>query len=259
MTAEPSPSERVAPFAEPVSTERTFEQAIERIVEGIERAKLRDGDRLPNEAALAEQLKISKPTLRQALRVLQRARLIEVRRGVGGGIFLTADLIPVDLLDSYVASEEHQVVETLVGRRIVEGDVARLALLSATEEDLDEIERTVDLLERNRGSRAIVFRADAAFHRAQVRACHNRVLQVAMSGVGRSLAPVRDAYRGDPEQDERTLEIHRRQLDALRLRDADALDAVLDEHFRQLEEAFAAAVGASWEELFGATAGRLRR
>lgn len=259
MTAEQPLSERREPFADPVMTERTFEQAIERIVEGIERAKLRDGDRLPNEAVLAEQLRISKPTLRQALRVLQRARLIEVRRGVGGGIFLTADLIPVDLLDSYVASEEHQVVETLVGRRIVEADVARLALLAATEEDLDEMERTVELLERNRGSRAMVFRADAAFHRAQERACHNRVLQVAMRGVGSALAPVRDAYRGGPEQDEQTLDIHRRQLDALRMRDAAALDAVLDEHFRQLEEAFAAAVGASWEELFGVTVDGLRR
>jgi GntR family transcriptional repressor for pyruvate dehydrogenase complex len=245
-------------FAEPVLTERTFEQAIEHIVEGIERQGLRVGDRLPHEGELAEQLAISKPTLRQALRVLERAGLIAVRRGGGGGIFLVAELVPIDLINSYVASEEHQVVDVLIGRRILEAGVSRLAALSATEEDLDAIQRTVDLLERHRGRRPQVFRADAAFHRAVSRACHNRALQTAMRSLGHELAPIRDAYPGGPEQDDVTLDIHRRQLHAMRVRDLDRLDAVLDEHFRQLECAFAEAVGATWEELFGATAVGLR-
>lgn len=240
-------------FAEPVLTERTFEQAIEHIVEGIERARLRVGDRLPNESELAEQLAISKPTLRQALRVLERAGLISVRRGAGGGIFLAAELIPMDLINSYVASEEHQVVEVLTGRRVLEGGVTRLASVAATEEDLDEIQRTIDLLERHRGNRPLVMRADAAFHRAVSRACHNRQLQAAMRSLGHEMAAIRDAYRGGPEEDEATLDVHRRQLHAMRLGDIAQLDAVLDEHFRMLEEAFARAVGGDWERLFGNT------
>ncbi len=240
-------------FVEPVLTERTFEQAIEHIVEGIERSRLRVGDRLPNESELADQLRISKPTLRQALRVLERSGLIDVRRGAGGGVFLAAELIPMDLINSYVASEEHQVVEILTGRRVLEGGVTRLAAVAATEEDLEEIGRTIDLLERHRGNRPLVMRADAAFHRAVSRACHNRQLQSAMRSLGHDLAPVRDAYRGGSEDDDLTLDVHRRQLNAMRLRDMPQLDAVLDEHFRMLEDAFAEAVGSDWEGLFGAT------
>lgn len=239
------------PFAEPVLTERTFEQAIEHIVEGIERSRLRVGDRLPNESELAEQLEISKPTLRQALRVLERAGLVSVRRGGGGGVFLAADLIPIDLINAYVASEEHQVVEVLTGRRVLEGGVTRLAAVAATEEDLDEIQRTIDLLERHRGKRPLVMRADAAFHRAVSRACHNRQLQAAMRSMGREMAPIRDAYRGGPDEDDLTLDLHRRQLHAMRLRDMAQLDVVLDEHFRMLEDAFAAAVASDWDQLFG--------
>jgi GntR family transcriptional repressor for pyruvate dehydrogenase complex len=244
-------------FAEPVLSERSFEQAIERIIEGIERARLRVDDRLPNESELAEQLAISKPTLRQALRVLERAGVITVRRGSGGGVFLTTDLIAVDLLNSYVASEEQQTTEVLTARRTIESDVARLATLRATDEDLDEIEHTVDLLERHRGNRPMVFRADAAFHRAVSRACHNRLLQQAMRTVARELAPIRDAYPGGPGQDNVTLDIHRRQLHAMRRKDLNALDTVLDEHFRQLEDAFAAAAGSSWDDLFADAVGRL--
>ena len=246
----PLPDDR---FAEPVLTERTFEQAIEQIVEGVERSRLRVGERLPNESELAEQLAISKPTLRQALRVLERSGLLDVRPGAGGGIFLAAELIPFDLINAYVASEEHQVVEVLTGRRVLEAGVTRLAALAATEEDLDEIQRTIDLLERHRGNRPLVMRADAAFHRAVSRASHNRQLQAAMRALGREMAPIRDAYRGGPDEDGVTLDVHRRQLHAMRLRKMAQLDAVLDEHFRMLEEAFAAAVKSSWEDLFGET------
>jgi GntR family transcriptional regulator, transcriptional repressor for pyruvate dehydrogenase complex len=252
MTAEGTPVAKGGGFVEPVATERTFEQAIDRIIEGIERSRLRSGDRLPNEAELAEQLGISKPTLRQALRVLERAGLVEVRRGGKGGIFLAGDLIPVDLLRSQVVAEEQHVVETLVGRRVIEGGVTRVAALVATEEDFAEIERTVELLAANTGSRPSVMRADAAFHRAVSRASHNRTMQAAMRLLAKELAPIRDAYPGGPEDDKLTLDIHRRQLEAMRRRDLDLLDEVLDQHFSQLEDLFARAVGASREELFGA-------
>jgi len=244
-------------FVEPVLTERTFERAIEHIVEGIERSQLTVGDRLPNESVLCQELEISKPTLRQALRVLERAGLVTVRRGAGGGIFLAAELIPIDLIDAYVAAEADQVVGVLVGRRVLERGVTRLAAVAATEDDLDAIQRTVDLLERHRGNRALVMRADAAFHRAVSRASHNRTLQAAMRSLEHDLAPIRDAYRGGTEEDDTTLAVHRRQLQAMRDQDTAELDAVLDEHFRMLEEAFAAASGASWEQLFAATVAKL--
>ncbi|MDQ6817875.1 MAG: FCD domain-containing protein [Actinomycetota bacterium] len=244
-------------FVEPVLAERSFEQAIGHLIEGIERARLRVTERLPSESELADQLQISKPTLRQALRVLERAGVIKVRRGSGGGIFLATDLIPVDLLNAYVASEEQQAIEVLTARRTIETDVARLATVSATEEDLEHIQHTVDLLERHRGKRRMVFRADAAFHRAVSIACHNRVLQAAMRTVSHELAPIRDAYPGGPEQDDVTLDIHRRQLHAMRLGDLDSLEGVLDEHFHQLEDAFAAAAGTSWETMFASTIAKL--
>ena len=84
-------------------------------------------------------------------------------------------------------------------------------------------------------------------------------LQRAMRLVGQELAPIRDAYRGGPDQDDVTLDVHRRQLHAMRVHDLRVLDAVLDEHFRQLEDAFAEAVGSSWDALFGEIVGRLAR
>ncbi len=228
---------------EPIRATRTFEAATEHLTEAIERAGLRRGDRLPSEGDLAAALGISKPTLRQALRVLEMSGLLAVRRGKGGGIVVTSDLVPVVAISSRVALEESAAIDTLRARRVLERAVVLEAVETATAADYAELEHTVDLLELHLGDRASVMRADAMFHRALVRACRNATIQAAMRGVARGLAPLRDAYAGGLASDEATLAVHRRQLDAMRHRDLDTLDAVLDEHFRMLEDAFAEAIG----------------
>jgi GntR family transcriptional repressor for pyruvate dehydrogenase complex len=241
---------------EPVRTARTFEAAIEHLTEGIEQAGLRTGDRLPNEGALAEQLGISKPTLRQALRVLELSGLVEVRRGKSGGIFVATDLVPSVAIFTAVKVEEEAAIDVLRARRVLERAVAQEAMRVATAADLVELERTVDLLERHLGERPSVMRADAMFHRALVRSCRNETIQAAMRGVGRGLAPIRDAYSGGVASDRQTLDVHRRQLAAMRRGDEDGLDDVLDEHFRMLETQFAKGIGRRWGDLFGVRARR---
>jgi GntR family transcriptional repressor for pyruvate dehydrogenase complex len=240
-------------FAEPIRATRTFEAAVEHIIEAVERGRLRRGDRLPNEAELAGELGISRPTLRQALRVLESSGLLSVRRGASGGIFVVSDLIPTEAISSAVALEEDAVVDVLAARRVLETAVTERALAVARAEDLDEIERTVELLRQHVGDRRFVMRADAMFHRAVVRAARSRSLHHAMAGIGRALAPIRDAYSGGIEADRKTLSLHERQLATMRAGDLEALRLVLDEHFRMLEDALASALGRAREDLFGDT------
>ena len=241
---------------EPIRATRTFEAAIEHLTEAVERAGLRTGDRLPNESELAAQLGISKPTLRQALRVLELSGLVDVRRGKTGGIFVATDLVPAVALFSAVKLEERSAIDVLHGRRVLERAVVHEATRRATAADFAAIERTIDLLERHLGERPSVMRADAMFHRALVRSCHNETIQAAMQGVARGLSPIRDAYSGGVTTDRQTLDVHRRQLEAMRRRDDDGLEQILDEHFRMLEMQFAKGIGRRWSDLFGARARR---
>src|SRR3954467_13058062 len=83
---------------EPVRTRRTFEEAAEQIAHKVRTGELRVGDKLPGERPLAKQMEISRPTLREAIRILVDAGLLEVRRGRGGGMFVAADVVPVELV-----------------------------------------------------------------------------------------------------------------------------------------------------------------
>lgn len=241
----------------PIRTTKTFEAAIRNIVEGIERSGLTAGDRVPNETELAAQLGISRPTLRQALRVLQHAGLLQVRAGKGGGIFVCSEVIPAVAISRSVALEEEAVIDVLRARRVLEGSITFVTMQFGTPEDFTAIERTVELLGENLGDRSSVMEIDAMFHRAVIRACHNHALQSAMGEIGPQMAPIRDTYKGGRSDDIRTFEIHTRQLEAMRNGESQELALVIHEHFSMLEREFATAIDRRWEDLFGRLAAPL--
>jgi GntR family transcriptional regulator, transcriptional repressor for pyruvate dehydrogenase complex len=69
----------------PVRVPKTAELVARHIRGQIVRGELREGDALPSEGALMERFRISRPTLREAFRVLEHEGLIVVRRGARGG------------------------------------------------------------------------------------------------------------------------------------------------------------------------------
>ena len=132
---------------EPVSSRRTFEEAVEQIAERIKAGDLHVGDRLPSERELAALMRISRPTLREAVKVLAEAGVLAVRRGQSGGIFVASELIPRDLLRSRQAIRVSEVAGVLEARRLLEPRVAQLAAVHASEEDFAAM---AALIERKR-------------------------------------------------------------------------------------------------------------
>ena len=70
----------------PIKRVRLYENAVEQIQSLILRKQYKPGDRLPPERSLAEQLNISRPSLREALRILAVMGLIDIK--VGDGIYV---------------------------------------------------------------------------------------------------------------------------------------------------------------------------
>src|SRR5881409_2978533 len=134
----------------PVRTRRTFEEAAEQIAEKVRTGELRVGDKLPGERTLATQMEISRPTLREAVRVLAEAGLLAVRRGPGGGMFVASDVVPVELVRQRSNMRLGEVASVLEARRLLEPRVAQLAAVRAGEDDFAALQRSID------GMRALV-------------------------------------------------------------------------------------------------------
>ena len=226
---------------EPVRTRHTFEEAAEQIAGNVRSGELRRGDKLPPERDLAVMMQISRPTLREAVRVLVDAGVLEVRRGPGGGMFVAGDVVPVELVRERSVLRLEEMADVLEARRLVEPGVARLAAQRATGEDLEPLERSIAEMRDICGRGYVAadeerfLTLDMQFHLALARAAGNPTVAVLMRSLLRQLEIARDMAMHLPLVPEWTIEIHERTLDAVRSGDLERVSEVMDEHLGQLE------------------------
>jgi GntR family transcriptional regulator, transcriptional repressor for pyruvate dehydrogenase complex len=235
----------------PVQTRRTFEEAVEQIAEKIKMGELQVGHRLPSERALAEQMQISRPTLREAVRVLVDSGLIEVRRGSGGGMVVVADFVPPDLVARRRDLRIEEVGHVLEARRLLEPRVAQLAAMRVTEDDYRALERTIaaqhrvleggDIFREGREDRFL--QLDVQFHLGLARATGNQMIVGLVRSLYRELEIARDMAMHHEPVAPWAVEIHERTLEAIRSGDLERVDTVMDEHLAQLERSQCPAVG----------------
>jgi GntR family transcriptional regulator, transcriptional repressor for pyruvate dehydrogenase complex len=114
----------------PVPARNAFEVTVERLASSIRLGVLRGGEQLPPERELAETFGVARVTLREAIKALRTAGLLESRRGHGGGTFVVAPVTrpgsagPAEPGSSTVTPA---LKDTLALRRIVEPGAAALA------------------------------------------------------------------------------------------------------------------------------------
>ena len=111
----------------PVPVRNAFEVTVERLARSIRLGVLVGGERLPPERELAETLGVSRVTLREAIAALRDAKLVESRRGRGGGTFVVAPPDPSMAANRLDEAARPSLSDTLDLRRIVEPGAAALA------------------------------------------------------------------------------------------------------------------------------------
>jgi DNA-binding FadR family transcriptional regulator len=158
------------------STRRTglVDQVISQLRAQIDSGEWGVGDRIPTESELSDQLEVGRNTVREAVRALAHAGLLEIRQGAGTFVRASSEL--GGALRRRL--ERSRLRENLEVRRALEVEAARLAALRHSDEDMADIDRAMALREaawRDRDMSAFV-EADFTFHRSVVNATHNTLL-----------------------------------------------------------------------------------
>ncbi len=190
MAASPTPEhspEPTAPVFRPIRSQRAFEEIATQIRSQLSEGKLRVGNRLPSERALAEQFGVSRNTLREALRSLEHAGLVRLQKGATGGAFITessGDAIATGLLDMYHSGTISP--EQLTEARIwLEAVVVREACQRATAEHVEQLRENVRQAEAANARGDLDERAEVnlEFHRVLARMTGNPVVVIVMDSV----------------------------------------------------------------------------
>jgi len=222
----------------PVRAPTTFEETVERLGTAIRAGLLPAGSQLPSERTLADQLGISRSTLRQALTALvQSGHLIAVR-GRGGGTFVTERPPLSEGEGKPLGADAWAVLDFRVA---VEAGATLLAAERAEPDDLVRLEELVDrMAEVAPGEDFGPYRrADIRFHISIAAAARSPRLVSAMTEVHSQMSDLITLIAHPPEVLLHSNEQHRRLVEMLRRRDAVAAVRLMREHIEGTEHILA--------------------
>jgi GntR family transcriptional repressor for pyruvate dehydrogenase complex len=233
-TAERTPA--LAAVFKPVDPPTTFEETVERLGTAIRLGLLAPGTQLPPERDLADQLRISRSTLRQALNTLVQSGHLVSMRGRAGGTFV-AEAPPLgQKVAGEVFGEEARAV--LDYRVAVETGATVLAAERATDEDL---KRLLELTRNMEGAQRFddYRRADVRFHIGVAEASRSPRLVTAMTEVQGQMSDLIARIAHPEEVLTRSNEQHRRLVSLLRRRDIGQAVKLMRQHMDGTEHILA--------------------
>jgi GntR family transcriptional repressor for pyruvate dehydrogenase complex len=214
---------------EPVKSIRIYEDIVRQVKALIADGHLKSGDRLPPERDLAERFRVSRTSVREALRSLQSRGLIEIRAGDGAFVRDISVEALIEPLALVILPHREAVGELFEARHLIEPAIAALAARRASREEIIEMERILDEQAREVAHGRTGMAQDSSLHAAIAAAAHNRAIVRIVSALVDLLAQSREESLHTPGRPKRSHQDHRRILRAIRRRDeAGAHKAMLD-------------------------------
>lgn len=196
-----------------LSRPRLYEQVVDSLREHVASTGGKAGDRLPAERELAARLGVSRTSIRQAIVALEVQGLVEVRHG--GGIYLLSDRLEPEPLAAMM-DRRQWLPAVLEARDALETKLAALAAARRTDDDLREIDASLDAMERAIGRGEAGEEEDRRFHGAVTAAARNPVLARFMSQLADQITESRRESLRQPGRPPRSLAQHRDVADAIR-------------------------------------------
>lgn len=232
------------PLLKPVATTRLYVQIARQIADAVQQEQFKVGDRLPPERALAEELNVSRASVREALSALEILGIVESRSG--NGTFIRRP--PTEwtylgtIFEEFVEREDspHEVLEA---RRLLEPLVAQLAAERATPDQINQIALSLAALEQTIDNGGARTEADSSFHLAIATATGNSVLvrhvQLLLSAMRSQLwASLNQHTATDPLLVQKFLTDHQQIYQAIHSHTPSAAAAAMTQHINNVAEDF---------------------
>ncbi|MBW0100957.1 FadR/GntR family transcriptional regulator [Pseudonocardia sp. KRD291] len=229
MAADPLRSAiRLSPMEVPKASDVLANELRERILSG----EFVEGTPLPPERELVVQTRMSRTTVREALRILEVQGLIRIKAGRSGGAFVQkpGEESVATSLGLLIRGRQMRLTSVHATREAIEPACAKHAALNRTEEDVRRLEATNDDIRASADLDGFL-RANVDWHVAVATASHNEILTGIMMALSRAIytATNNEGFVNDEVRDV-TVRAHRSVLRAIRERDPEAAERRMGRH-----------------------------
>ncbi|WP_426350824.1 FadR/GntR family transcriptional regulator [Alloiococcus sp. CFN-8] len=224
-----------------VKNNSIYDQVVDQIKELIFERSIKKGDKLPTERALAEQLKVSRTSVREALRALEIIGLIESRQGAGnyiksdfqGGLFQP--------LSTMFILNEGKTRDIMEFREMLEIQMVTLAAERAVEQDIRELREILKELKESDEEWESTW-LDKQFHYKIAMASDNiliiNILQVLSQLIDEFIMDARKSIFEAEHTWSNLIIHHERILKAIENKDVDGAYKAMKAHFDLIREHF---------------------
>lgn len=220
-----------------VQSSRLYEQIVEQIEQSVQRGDLKPGDQLPAERELAEQFGVSRTAVREAVKALREKGLVEAYPGKGTFITSGSSNPMRQSIDRMMRSAQVDATSSLVEvREILEPEIAALAAVRATEENLNSLRESVAVMDAAKRDPHAYIEADLDFHLELAEAAANPLILSLIDSIVGVLREQRMRIfevEGGPDRGQYH---HKRILEAMEHQDAEGAREAMRAHLRQVRE-----------------------
>lgn len=223
-------------YFHPVRIRKAADVVVDILVDAIRNGLYVAGEKLPRERDLAAQLEVSRTTVREATSILQRAGVLSVRRGNGGGAVVLSPVIPPSLLSSVQRLDRSDELRSLLEvRRPLELLAGVLAVRRGTAEMFEELGALIGQLEPLALSPVEFMHLDFQVHIRMAEASQNPTLVRQLDDIYKQQAAIRSEYPVETFSPLRAVGLHQAALEALTSRDEAQMLSIVGEHLGLVE------------------------
>lgn len=219
----------------PVSNKKLYIQIYNQILSEIQLGSFKVGDKLPSERELCEQFGVSRAPVRQALSALEMNGVIYSRQGEG--VFVKNTTITTEGTLSMKSASPEDIVEA---RMHIEPLIIHFAALRATDQEIEELKKTIKKMEEETRSGVYVPETDEQLHMGIARASHNDLFVTFMSSITNAMKQqemwrfIRDRTVTRSDYREINFQEHKMIIEALEERNASEAVTRMTDHMQNL-------------------------
>ncbi|WP_319759322.1 FadR/GntR family transcriptional regulator [Maridesulfovibrio sp.] len=221
---------------ETTNTAKTVHQSVARqIAKLIESGELKKGDKLPAERTLAEQFKVSRSSIREAIKSLAQQNLVESRRGDGTYILTDMDADIFDAFATAFSDQKKRISDIFQFRKVIEPEIAALAAAAMTEETLNRMKVIVCDQQMKAGNGRNTSELDANLHLEIAKATGNSIFPEMLQALDLIMKESRSDILQPPERQQASIVDHFKILEAFEKRDTDMARKTMRQHIEKVE------------------------
>ena len=220
----------LSPIRKVSVSQATFDTLLNNIMSGT----WKQGEKIPSENELREQLGVSRHTIRSAITNLNMLGILETHQGEGSYVLETGVAVLMDFLIPYLLRSNTDVSAILEFRESIESTAARYAALRADDQDIEDIQKKMLLCEQHKDDYNQYPTYDFDFHLAIAEASKSDLLIQSMYIVKKYCFTAIMNYFDEKLVHQGTDFYHTRIFEAIKDHNPDAACNTMDMHIRDI-------------------------